>query len=72
MTRPTFLMFFWVLKLHSSDETYAAWFFNRLDKCRQKRSMLSRDRQIIRLTFRCSMLESYLTGCDCSHLRPCN
>ena len=35
--RPTFLVFFWVLKLRSSDETCAALFFDRLDKCRQKK-----------------------------------
>ena len=34
--------------------------------------MLSRDKQIIRLTFRCSMLESYLTGCDLLPPHPCN
>ena len=37
--RPTFLVFFWVLKLHLSDETYAALFFDRLDKCRQKKTL---------------------------------
>ena len=30
--RSTFLVFFWVLKLRSSDETCAALFFDRLEQ----------------------------------------